>query len=69
MKRYLLFAFDRYYPQGAELDFIGDFASVEDAGDYFRSMGPGPRNDFAELLDTATGTWLNLNPATGVVLP
>lgn len=31
MKKYLLFASDRYYPSGGVDDLIGDFDSVDDA--------------------------------------
>jgi hypothetical protein len=30
MKRYLLFAFDKYYPKGGWEDFIGSFDTIEE---------------------------------------
>jgi hypothetical protein len=36
MKRFLLFAGDKYYPSGGWHDFIGAFDSVEEAGAHAR---------------------------------
>lgn len=54
MKRFILFAGDRYYPAGGWDDFIDSFDAVEDAvahpdivSEYW---------DWWQVVDTATGT-------------
>lgn len=51
MKRYLLFLFDDYYPQGGWGDFQGDFDSVEAALLAEADMSPS-RFDTRQVVDT-----------------
>lgn len=54
MKRFLLFAGDRFYANAAWCDFKGDFASVHDARDYANGlrMGDDPYWDWCQIVDT-----------------
>ena len=55
MKRYLLFGYDDFYPQGGPGDFEGDFVSVE-AIDVYISLSKYKSQMYA-YLDTSTGAW------------
>jgi hypothetical protein len=50
MKRFLLFAFNQYYPAGGWSDFEGDFDSAEEADTAGRKL----RYDEYEIIDTQT---------------
>lgn len=52
MKRYLLFAFDWYYPSGGTNDLIGDFSSPEEAAERIPAFR---HHDEFQLLDTEEG--------------
>ena len=51
MKRYLLFSFDTYYPDGGWNDFIGDFDNVEQALLALKQDSPYPEY---HIIDTLT---------------
>lgn len=58
MKRYLVFAYDNYYPTGGWNDFNEDFDNLADAivhADNLILVGVKPhRYDFADVVDTTT---------------
>lgn len=49
MKRYLVFDYDMYYPQGGTGDFIGQFDDPEEARSFKASA------QFRDILDIQTG--------------
>lgn len=60
MKRYLLFAFDDYYPKGGWNDFAGDFGNLDDAIAAARAAvtiasGDDFPSDNAAVIDAETG--------------
>jgi aminoglycoside phosphotransferase (APT) family kinase protein len=58
MKRYILFAGEYYYPGGGWTDFVGSFATVEEAvADYKARETADPyRWDWYQVLDMETWT-------------
>lgn len=57
MKRFILFAFDDYYPGGGMNDSRGSFDTIEEAAAYVATMKSklGYFPDNVEVLDTQTG--------------
>lgn len=53
MKRYLVFAYDAFYPVGGEGDYVGEFFSLTEA---FAAAKATNRDDF-DILDIHTGEW------------
>lgn len=53
MKRYLVFAFDRYEPSGGWHDLYGTFDVL--AGARLAALGAMRTFDFAHIVDTQTG--------------
>lgn len=51
MNRYLLFAFDSYYPQGGWEDFVESFDTLEDA----LEAGGLLERDYIQVVDSDTG--------------
>ena len=51
MKRYLLFAYDEYYPSGGWYDFRGSFDSIEEAKKFCDRVN----RDWAEIVDSQEG--------------
>ena len=61
MKRFWLFAGAVYYPGGGMSDFQGDFDSLDEAMDHFKTF---PKGKF----DTTSGMWVHVfDSAYGVV--
>ncbi len=66
-RRFLLFAFDQYYPHGGWSDFEGSFDTLGEA----KESPLGKRMDAREIVDSETGTvvcdsysgkpWIDLN--------
>lgn len=58
MKRYLLFAYDQYYPRGGWGDFKDSFDSLEEAFAYGLHKYPDgeKRYDWCHVVDTETWT-------------
>ena len=52
--RFILFAFDQYYPGGPSEDERSRHHSLEDA----RAAAKVERYDFTEILDLDSGEWL-----------
>lgn len=50
MKRYIIFAYEAYYPGGGWSDFCGDFDTVEEAISALDALKPVNK----ELIDTQT---------------
>lgn len=50
MKRYLLFAYYQYYPDGGFKDFQGSFDTIHEAMDAFTASG----KDHCEIIDNVT---------------
>lgn len=50
MKRFLLFAYDAYYPGGGWADFKGDFDSLEDA----EAAAKTCTEDYRDIIDSET---------------
>jgi len=50
LKRYLLFAFDNYYPSGGWSDFRGDFETLEEALEASKGVGL----DVWDIVDSET---------------
>ena len=57
MKRYLLFAYEQHYPDGAEHDFKGDFSTIEEVNDW---KNKNNEYDYYEMLDIIIGKWIDL---------
>lgn len=56
MERFLLFAWDQYYPRGGFNDLVGDYESEELAREQWASMKR--RADWGQIVDINTGqTW------------
>ena len=53
IKRYLVFAFDNYYPSGGWGDFASSFDTLEEAKGFAIYLGGG-RADMAEVVDSET---------------
>lgn len=51
MKRYLVFAGDKWYPSGGWDDFKGDFNTIEEGKESLISIGP----DWWHIVDSNTG--------------
>ena len=51
MKRYLVFTYDCYYPQGGWNDFRASFETLEEA----RKFCADSRRDYKEIIDSETG--------------
>jgi hypothetical protein len=51
LKRYLAFAYDRYYPCGGWSDFIGSFDDIDEA----QAAIAKTKADFGDIVDTETG--------------
>jgi hypothetical protein len=54
MKRYLLFAYDRYYPSGGMNDFVGDFDTLDELKIAAKNKDV-KYYDYIKYLDTETG--------------
>lgn len=50
MERYLLFAFDQYYPRGGWDDFRGSFKTLEEAMEAWDDM----TRDWGQIVDIET---------------
>ena len=50
-KRYLVFGYDRYYPNGGMSDCIGSFDTIEEAKNAVREDNP----DFWDIYDRFEG--------------
>jgi hypothetical protein len=58
MKRFLVFAWDHYYPSGGWNDFKIDIDNLDDAKLYARDQIREMGRQFAQVVDTETGnTW------------
>lgn len=55
MERFLVFAFNKYVPEGGWKDFQGDFMTHEDAFTHCQNI----RKDFSTIVDTHEGTTTN----------
>lgn len=73
MKRYWLFAGPNYYASGGMKDFLGDFATIDEADLHFESLRkPGDFEWFhifdtiekrvVEIQDTCYGEWISQCP-------
>jgi hypothetical protein len=56
MKRYLVFAFDEYYPQGGWCDFKHSFREYAQAYDYASEWIAQGHNEYFQIVDTWTMT-------------
>jgi len=75
IKRYLLFAFDEYYPNGGWNDLKGSFSTIEEAKEYIIKLWKkGDRHQTYQVVDLNTGRvyeysdvsverWLGIKPA------
>lgn len=54
MKRYLVFAYDVYYPSGGWNDFQGSFGTLEEAREKAQELKE--QNDFVEIIDLEAET-------------
>lgn len=52
-KKFMLFGYDTYYPQGGSGDVVGVFDTMEDVVTVPLSY----RSDYYEVLDLDTGEW------------
>lgn len=57
MKRYLLFGYWRYYPDGGKSDAIGSFNTVDDAKKYI--VDQDLSMDYYEILDMQDRIWVD----------
>ena len=57
MSRFLVFAWCVYYPGGGESDFVGAYATQEDANATIARLNAEDTYDCAQVLDAATATW------------
>lgn len=55
MKRFLVFAYDRYYPSGGWNDFKDSFDTYEEAEAYATSLKDNKVFDFSHVVDTVIG--------------
>lgn len=53
MKRYLLFAWDQYYPMGGFNDFVNDFETEEEALERWNMLSES--RDYGMIVDINTG--------------
>ncbi len=53
--RYIVFAFDNYYPCGGMADSKGTFHTSTEAFDFARAIRKESSYDYVEVYDTATG--------------
>lgn len=60
MKRFLLFAFPRYYPAGGEGDVLGDFDTMEDVMDARAKAEPDLYGAGFSLLDMEKREWVKI---------
>lgn len=51
MKRYIVFAYDAYYPSGGVGDIVGDTDNIEECKKIFESA----QCELGQVLDTLTG--------------
>jgi len=51
MKRFLVFAYEQYYPRGGWGDFVGDFDTLEEV--YAADLGK--YTEWAHVVDLTTG--------------
>ena len=58
MERYLLFAWDQYYPMGGFNDLVGDYESEELAREQWEIKKS--HSDYGQIVDTATGSIIEL---------
>lgn len=56
MERYLLFAWDQYYPSGGFHDLVGDYESEELA----RAQWDNLTADYGQIVDITTGRIVDL---------
>jgi hypothetical protein len=57
MKRYLLFAYDIYYPSGGQDDVIGDYDSLDEAKEAIKKNS---HRDHYEILDLQDRRWISI---------
>jgi len=80
MKRYLVFAFDEYYPSGGWDDFLKDFDTFGEAKKYIMEEHKKSKRDYYQIVDTQTrrvygynrydvDRWLGLPPPPPPKLP
>ena len=61
MKRYLLFAYDIYYPGGGQGDVVGDYETIEEVKKYINDEKISTSrytHDYYDVLDMQKRKWL-----------
>lgn len=58
VKQFLLFGFDKYYPEGGAEDFVADFDTLEEAEEFVKTHNP-KRRDLYNIMDLATLSVVN----------
>jgi hypothetical protein len=56
MKRYWLFQFDQYYPQGGMNDFVESFDSLEEALVHYKKLKNHFKGDYYHIFDSQNQT-------------
>lgn len=59
MKRYFVFAYDRYYPAGGWNDFQESFITLDEAQTFATSLTDNKTFDRAHVVDIVTGATIN----------
>lgn len=54
MKRYLLFTFGNYYPNGGFEDYVDSFDTIEDAYNFWLSIPEIDRDTNCQIVDYTT---------------
>jgi hypothetical protein len=60
MKRFLLFAYPRYYPAGGEGDVLGDFDTLQDVAAAVAKAEPDLYGAGFSLLDMELREWVKI---------
>lgn len=55
MNRYMLFAYDQYYPSGGWNDFVGYFVEFEEAESKGKELINDRTKDYFDVVDSFTG--------------
>lgn len=58
MKRYLLFGYDQYYPNGGGGDVMGDFDTLEEVKKYIKDT---MSRDYYNVLDMQERLWIDFD--------
>ena len=56
-KRYMLFSYEQYFPQGPKYDFAGMYNTIEEA----KAEAKKRNDDYADVLDLDTGEWIDID--------